>query len=746
MGSDKKFLLGRGERLTHNVHVSRSGGSKNPPYSLTAAIARMRRQVGSATEYAGALPPEACPGGKVVAEMTMHPRYISKSDFPTELCRAVGLEPVGGKSSYVIPDEWGVNSHPEGAVADTWYVSATREALRTWGDSLSASNATWIDHEQASDELRSVERFLIPKSTDKVRHGADGASSHTYEVVLHAEESTPVLEAFYAFAASVGAELWQERVRSVGGVLFLPLVAEQEQIAELSKFAFMRAIRPMPALRTFRPPMLRGDYTPLPPLPTAEVLDEDVPVAIFDGGLPTTSPLHSWANAIEPGSIGAPVPAAQAHGEQVTSAALFGHVTPGQPLERPYTRIDHVRVIDENSGSGGDVELYDVLDRILEHLDSAEERYRFVNLSLGPDIPFDDEEIDRWTAELDARATGGDTFISVAAGNSGDRDSTARLNRIQPPSDGVNVLAVGACDSPDHEWGRCDYSSVGPGRTPGVAKPDGLAFGGCFARPFGVIDSVSGVGLSGTQGTSFAAPFALHTALGVGTMLQGAISPLGIRALFVHGAEQAAKSAHEVGWGRFEADPDTLLECADDEVTIIYEGVLPLKEYLRTPIPTPGEPLEGMVEIAATLVIAPEIDPAFAHAYTRGGLQVVFRPNSEKVQDSDSGKHADSEDFFSRKNLYKAAEYELRQDGHKWEPCWKASRRKRASSLLNPCFDIYYHTRSQGRADREPDPIPYALIVTLRARKVPDLYERILRAYSDLLIPLEPQIEIPTTV
>jgi hypothetical protein len=178
---------------------------------------------------------------------------------------------------------------------------------------------------------------------------------------------------------------------------------------------------------------------------------------------------------------------------------------------------------------------------------------------------------------------------------------------------------------------------------------------------------------------------------------------------------------------------DAQITCSDDEVTLIYQGKLPLKEYLRASIPLPTtEGLKGMVDIRATLVIAPEVDPAFAHAYTRAGLEVVFRPDTTKFKEGGSKSYANTDTFFSEKNLYKAAEYQLRQDGHKWEPCWRASRSKRGSGLISPCFDIYYHNRDEGRADTEPRPLPYALVVSVIAKKEPDLYARTLDVYSEV--------------
>ena len=92
--------------------------------------------------------------------------------------------------------------------------------------------------------------------------------------------------------------------------------------------------------------------------------------------------------------------------------------------------------------------------------------------------------------------------------------------------------------------------------------------------------------------------------------------------------------------------------------------------------------------------------------------------------------------------MYGKAEFELREDGHKWEPCRHGQVRKHASSLKEPCFDIYNDRRFEGIADDPSTNARYALIVTVNARKVPDLYGAVVRAYSHVLIPLRPQFRI----
>ena len=53
-------------------------------------------------------------------------------------------------------------------------------------------------------------------------------------------------------------------------------------------------------------------------------------------------------------------------------------------------------------------------------------------------------------------------------------------------------------------------------------------------------------------------------------------------------------------------------------------------------------------------------------------------------------------------------------------------------------FDVYYHHRSAGAKARDQQPIPYALVVGVKAASVPDLYNQMIRAYSTILIPMRP--------
>lgn len=741
MARENNFLLGDGERLTSTVKVDRRSSPKKPPYDFVTARGRIEKKLHSTRSYLRTLPLDACPRDEVVAVVTMHPRYISKSDFPTELFSQVGLHPVGSKAREVKPDVWGTKAPPDKAITEDIFVAGRRSAFDTWATELARGQLG----KRASEQLTHIEDLRPFAVESKLKSIPVGKREAFLEIVLH-NDTGWVVEEFIEYAKKRDAEPLLDRRRDVSGLTFLPVRFDPQRASELASFAFVRVVRGMPALRPFRPGIIRRQPGFSVTLPKEGPVDTKLRAVIFDGGIPAAAQadLSSWVSVINPTGIGAPRPAFEEHGLAVTSAFLFGPLQNGEPIQRPVCAVDHVRVLDDSIGKSNDLDVLDALDRIVKHLDQNPSKYELVNISLGPDMAVDDDEVTAWTATLDARFANGTCVATVAAGNSGGADAASGNNRIQPPADAVNVLAVGAADTSNSSWARALYSSVGPGRGPGLFKPDGLAFGGSAQEGFGVLKN--GQRVEPIEGTSFAAPFALRAAGSVRAQIGGSLNALAVRALMVHRAEcPDTHSRVEVGWGRFETDPSRLITCDDDEALVVYQGLLPVSKHLRAPIPLPPKSLNGTVTVTATLVISPETDPEHPSAYTRAGLEVVFRPNSTKYGKPVKGKkpaHPSTKSFFSKKNLVGSGEYALREDGHKWEPCLRASEDFRASTLVSPLFDIYYHHREQGSKARLPKPIPYSLVVSIKAPKVPDLYDRVIRAYQGILVPLKPHTRI----
>ena len=746
MPREDNFLIGQGERLTSVVAVPTGGSPKSLPYDFNAQQGRMDEMLSQTNGYMSTLPQEACPKDKAVAIVTMHPRFVAKSDFPENLLNSVGLRAIGSRSVEIAPEKWGVVNHPEQAPTDDLFVEGTRESFARWSGSIK----TWMATSVIAGALRKIESISAFHAETKVRSVPTDRDSVMLEVVLHNAGDEDVIRSFVEYAALLQATVYSEKRRDVGGLTFFPVEVGPSRVLEVARHSFVRVARGMPSLRPLNPGLTRNNVDngsfPLV-LPSEPPLSADTKAAIFDGGIPDHAmpQLAPWVSVTEPPGIGPPDPACQDHGLAVTSAFLFGSLSAGQVIGRPLVPVDHVRVIDQNSGASNrpDFEYFDVLDRIASHLDQNEGRYHYVNLSIGPDIPVTDDEVSSWTSVLDQRFAHSQFVPVVAVGNSGQSDAASGLNRIQPPADSVNALSVGAADQMNSPWHRADYSSIGPGRVTGRVKPDGVAFGGSPGSPFNVVGTHSRS--KPVSGTSLAAPLSLNASASLWLQLGSGLTPLAIRALMIHRARDDGNSRQEVGWGRFELDPNLMITCPDDEAVIIYQGVLPVGTHLRAPIPMPDTPLAGMVEITATILIAPATRPEFLASYTESGFEATFRPHKgrhKKYPDGRMSRHPTSKPFFTEAAMYGGSESELREGGLKWEPCVKRTRSFQARSLLNPVFDIYNHSRRPGSTVGIDHPIPYALIISIKAPSIPDLYNRIVRTHAGVLVPIAPRLHL----
>lgn len=427
------------------------------------------------------------------------------------------------------------------------------------------------------------------------------------------------------------------------------------------------------------------------------------------------------------------------HGECVTSAMLFGSIDEPQ-VPRPLCRIDHHRVLDANSYRDPS-ELYEVLERVKSVLSQG--NYEFFNLSIGPALAIDDDDVHAWTAVLDEYLSDGRSLATIAAGNTGrePQDPVLQNWRIQVPSDCVNGLTVGASDRRNGNWARAPYSSKGPGRSPGIVKPDLVAFGGSQHESFWVNDPAASDRAIAMEGTSYAAPMAMRSALAVRAHLGPVLGPLAIKALLIHCTEPGTAQRHEIGWGRLPANLDDLVICPDGSVRVVYQDEITAAAYRRIRLPLPQGQLSGKVHITATFCFATAVDPEHPGNYTKSGLSVVFRPHRSRFRRKDA-IHADTASFFQPAQLY-AADWPLRADAHKWETCLHRRVGKLGQSLNEPVFDIHYNARSESRSDASTGRIRYALVVTVEAPREKDLYDRVVQTYRAQLQPLRPIIQVP---
>ncbi|MFK1437936.1 S8 family peptidase [Pseudomonas aeruginosa] len=733
MAEKGRFLFGRGEKITEQVDFRGGPNNTNNPYTITRQIQRLEKKLDALTKDISKLPKDTLAGGNAVAAVTLHPQFLSRSGFPEYLLKFFDLRLIGSRPKKVKPEAGRGSDSIEGIASTTIFVAGTEFAFENFHDSL----ADFPDEdENLSGDLVKIEDISLFRGKDKILGEIESYKAEV-EVVVHFDSAQDLgwEESLVKYSENSRVNLDMARAYQSRGLLFVPAKATKKAVEKLAEFSFIRAVRPMPKLRTINAPSLVRSKASVV-LPTDKPFDESFRVAVFDGGLPADHPFGVWVRAIEPlasSRIGNPVTDLQAHGQAVTSALLFGHVDGA--LERPYAYVDHYRVLGDVVS---DSSLYDVMlyvDGVL-----SQSSYSLVSFSIGPYQVAGDDEVTAWTAMLDDHLGSGDVLATIAVGNDGDQPWPN--SRIQVPSDSVNALSVGASDGQEKGWSRAPYSSIGPGRSPGLVKPDIVSFGGVEGKKFKFV--FPGLVTAEDCGTSFATPAAMRVAAGLRAFFGDDLTTTAIKALLVHSADQGGHSRDEVGWGLVDSDIERIVKCADGEIKVLYKGKLEPGKVLRAPIPLPDEELPGKVIIKATFCYSCATDPHVPGEYTRAGLDIKFRPNKDIFETNPV--YPKSESFFGRHS--KSNEQELRLDAHKWDAVRKSQKSKYGSSLKSPTFDIHYVAREPGKkaAPLRPPKLSYALVVTVINKRTPDLYERIEAKYRNQLMAIVPKVDIPVRI
>lgn len=711
----KNFIIGYGEALTTDVSVKSGSGAKKHPYSFAEARKRFVSNLKDAMHEIDSKPKNQCANGEFVIQFIQHPSYLAKTYYPNKLFKKFGIKDVGSKAIKVKPLKWAIQTHPEEGLASCIFVAGTKSQFEAMMNS--------VEHDQLPDTsqtlIRTFEKISTINAKEKIKKIEHNFQNLKLEVVLHAaKQDNFVRESFTDYTKELGGTVDWERAKTVGGLTFLPVSISDGNELKLAEFSHLRALRSVPKLRFNRPDVVRATMNQAFTLPAFNKVNNEFKVCIFDGGLGENTLISQWANEIIPSDVTGVHPSLLAHGSEVCSTYLFGPFNPDtMSFGSPYTNIDIVRVL---SPDDNDPDLFDVLGRIESVL--KEKKYKYVNISLGPRLSIDDDEVHVWTSVIDALLQDGHCLATIAIGNDGELDG--EYSRIQPPSDMVNCFAIGASNSNEAEWDKAPYSCKGPGRSPGVVKPDGIIFGGSENDLFRVYSPLTN-SIVGTMGTSYSAPYALRVAAGIDAITDFDLAPSTVKALLVHHAERKDKNMVDVGWGRLPNAPEEVIECLDDEAIIVYQGELKRSQHLRIPIPIP----EGIdctwVHLKATFCFNAITDPEHPLHYTRSGLDISFRANDEKVKKD--AEHANTKSFFSVGNLYETEE-ELRDDAHKWETCISREQKFRKTTLMNPVFDVKYHAREKG-GDAKGDSIPlnYSLIVSIQAEGDTNIYDLVLQ-------------------
>ncbi len=722
MMAKNNLLLGNGQALVGPTSWPSAARPKAAVYSIDEARAHLHPQLELFARQAANVPAAAAPRGEMAGKVLVHPEYLAKSHFPAGVLRAAGLRMLGTRSRMVAPRCRLRKRRPdEPMFTAELLVAGDVAAFEILDQLLMDSDAAGVQRDLS--RIEDIAMMSAPDRIRSIRPLKDGTA--LLEAVLHAsKDDRDIVEAFAKWAGLCNGEADLSRALSVEGLTFLPVRVAAEGVWTLGQFSHVRVLRSVATLRSHEGSLRAVEAAAVLPCDSVAPVTDAFRVAVFDGGLGVGVPgvqEHTWPHTLKT-SVGY-----LDHGAAVTSAFMFGPVLPGQAaLPQVYAPVDHYRVATPHDER--DPEMFDAVRRICEVLDRDE--HGFVNISLAPSATLDDDDVHLWTSALEPRLASGRVMAVVAAGNSGELDYPE--SRIQVPADMVNAVAVGSAAEPSGVVTRASHSCVGPGRSPGLVKPDGIAWGDAVP-----LYNLRGGGLAQCKGSSFAAPLALRAAAGAAALADG-VTPATARALLIHTTERTSKATQaEIGHGRFSLDPLDLVTCGDREAMVVYEGQLEPGSPVGAALPWPTGDVFGRVRVRATLVFHTGVDVAHPINYTRAGIEARLRrsPGGQTVS------------FFSKSRLYGQSEQEMRADAHKWETVLSKEIGLNADTLDDPVLELVYRARDEGLpiSAAKLEPLPYVLVVTVAALAEPDFYNRVRQRYPVLVpVRLRAGVVLPT--
>jgi len=758
----KKVVLGSGEKYAFdNVYRGRPVGDEPKPYPYSVSSSRVSKKVSDTLKVAQTLPKEATPDDEIVTAVTLHPSFLAKSYYPTSLLKDYSLTSLGSKEVFVKPEKAANKEQALKPVSTSvYYLAGKKTSFERLLSDISKNTIS----EQSSVDIGKIEDLTLFSSEQKIKKHAE-SGTHTYEVVLHLQkDDTKKLNYFLHYINTLDGSISKDKIRYVGDLAFCFVKIDDKKIIDLANFSFVRVIRIAPKINLFNSShqdrkIGNSSHKEFKDHINKNIDSNDLGnanVAIFDGGLfydKLTSPSLRYFDLTLSSDSDSEI---FTHGELVTSAIMYGTIEEISSENHEIINVDHYKVYCEEDED--DVGLVDVLDRICSVLETK--NYKIANISLGPEVPAPDDEPNLWTSTLDKIAGDGSILLIIAAGNTGgilkSSPQDYDLARIQPPADMLNGLSIGSANSNANIWERANYSSIGPGRRPGYVKPDALFFGG-DDEPTG--QKLRLLGLYDFEeklkfGTSYAAPLVTRLAARLDNMTLGKMNVATLRALLIHSTE-STPDKKGCGWGRITDNIENYVFCNENTVTIIYQGTLKKSSGVRAAIPCP-ESLKlskTKIDLSATLCFYTEVDHKHPVSYSRAGIEVTFRPHSEKFKlNIETGKmaaEANTRSLFNKENIL-GNEQSLRKDAHKWETCYKVNDTFQASTINDPALDIKYLTRDEGHSltSKEMASLPilsYSLVITLSTRKKTNIYDDIVNEYK-LLQPISVTITPDVTV
>lgn len=334
------------------------------------------------------------------------------------------------------------------------------------------------------------------------------------------------------------------------------------------------------------------------------------------------------------------------HGTFVASTILFGNEINNRQEERPVNfRLLDVTIIPRNN-SGIIIGEYEFCECLKEMVEKYHDVVKIWNMSLGfSNILASDDAVSDVGIFCDELQKEYDVQFVISSGNYVGKPLRIWPNpvgsnndRITAPSDSVMAISVGALAEKDNDISiskkdePSPFSRRGPGGC-GLFKPDLTDYGGNLLPDSSFKDvGILGIDLGGAiredVGTSFSSPLIAYKLSKIYSSLVNKDILLA-KALLIHDSLRNSPKIVECkeeqrkyyGFGQPSNDCENVLDCKDNEITIVLECNLlsgTMVDIQKFPFPESmidGKKCKG--EVFATLVAEPCLNKKYGYEYSR---------------------------------------------------------------------------------------------------------------------------------
>ncbi len=740
-------VLTGGEKYSELISKRLGGSSSVPDITLSKAQSRLISDIASTRIALNSLPETLRMPNEFVVCVRMNPKYSAKSYFPKSIFGSIStqeIQPIGSRS-------WHPNNEKE-ISAKLIFARTTEQGLSSLEQHLQSSQPFT---DQFSLDVRRIEKLDILTSSEKML-GFDADWKEGYvEFVFHpfARDKERVIQRFKEIS-----EITDLEVREYdSGVIFASALATNQSLQKIKDYNPLRSIHPIQVNMGISIRTLSTIEGPKPPQITSK---NKIKVGVIDTGI---NPAHPYFKGVTENEECTDIPNSSDidwHGTWVTGMLLYGNLNKYKSTdELPESDfyVKSFRVLPQKTSNHDQKErneLYAVIDEI-ERIVPENPEIKVYNLSLGPSGQIYDDYLTRFTYACDHLMKKHDIQFCVAVGNDGDTSNS----RIQSPSDGVNVLSVGAYTFDDNKTTPAEYSCLGPGREGNKFKPDILALGGSEQYPLQFVSLNEGYRDIGIGMTSLATPQVSAT---IASLIgKYSLDPLSSRSLLLNKVSLDRSFDTKHGHGFLPNDVDTLTLCGKGSFTLQYRGRLLPGKFAQLQIPWPDMPLKGKVTFSWTLVVLADTDELSTDEYTKDSMEISFYPNDSKyVFRSQDKKKTKLVDIAHNERLAKALlsagwtsgnfpksasglQSKLGEKGlranMKWDSVLQGKKTfNSVNTLSNPFFHLHCIARDNDAIDSQTD---YCLTLTVSLdQSDQDIYTPITTRYT-ALVPITQTIQ-----